>query len=899
MATPAPLTTPDTELFPKLWSKVRAKSWYWLFDKRVLALGLSRHENVSPKLCQRTGEAELEIFCQVAESSWDRPVETRVTLRINDKDQLSVLADCPCREAPYCRHTAAVLAFACAPDNQQALEWFAASKGASSNETAPIGEPTPGLRLRPANAPSVSGPSAAERIGVAEPLMHYPGCEEPVSLLRRQKTHTWTDGSGTEHTFVRNALVERLMLADLMESGLMPFANAFPVLPPDDPAIAATLTVPLESQSLFWSQFVAEEAPKLRKAGWQIDVAPDFGFSILDAPIDRWYSQIDETTDRSDLYDFDLGIEHDGKRISLIPILANAIEQGLSVAALADMGPDGKILLSIDEGNAPVVSVPARHLLPLLRFLDELLDAKRLRKNPGGKLRLDRLRAAQLDGLEGLPIQPPENLRRLRERLRNFEALTPVPPPAGLQATLRDYQAQGLTWLQFLREFGLNGVLADDMGLGKTLQTLAHLQCEHDAGRTDLPSLILAPTSVLRNWVNEARRFTPQLSVLLLHGSSRQSDFQHIASSQIVVTSYPLLVRDLDRLQSQSWHCLILDEAQNIKNPRAQATQAACSLTARHRLCLSGTPMENHLGELWSLFHFLMPGFLGDKDHFRRTFRNPIEKDADTDQQNHLAQRIRPVLLRRTKDAVAQDLPPKTEILHYIDLPEAQTQIYETIRAAMDKRVRDAIAQQGLDRSHIIVLDALLKLRQVCCHPALLKKESTQKEAPSAKTRFLLDSLLPELLDEGRRILIFSQFTEMLAILETELKRRRLPFVKLTGSTKNREKPIREFQDKKVPLFLISLKAGGSGLNLTTADTVIHYDPWWNPAAEAQASDRAHRIGQKNPVFVHKLICEDTIEERILALQQTKAALVAGLLSGRTEKLPLNKADIERLLAPI
>ncbi len=385
--------------------------------------------------------------------------------------------------------------------------------------------------------------------------------------------------------------------------------------------------------------------------------------------------------------------------------------------------------------------------------------------------------------------------------------------------------------------------------------------------------------------------------MLLLRGQSRKSDFKHLKQYDLVVTSYPLLVRDADVMQAQEWHIVALDEAQNIKNPKSLAAQTCSGLKARHRLCLTGTPMENHLGELWSLYNFLMPGLLSDADTFRQHYRNPIERDADTERQKQLSTRIQPLLLRRTKDAVAKELPPKTEILHSIELGQAQTDLYETIRAAMDKRVREAIAVNGLDRSQIVVLDALLKLRQVCCHPKLLKQATTQNIEDSAKTAYLMDELLPELIDEGRRILLFSQFTEMLALIEARLKKDGTRYVKLTGSTKDRETPIQEFQSGAVPVFLISLKAGGTGLNLTAADTVIHYDPWWNPAAEAQASDRAHRIGQTKPVFVHKLICENTIEERILKMQQKKAALVEGLLAGRSDKLQLTQADIQALFA--
>jgi SNF2 family DNA or RNA helicase len=498
-----------------------------------------------------------------------------------------------------------------------------------------------------------------------------------------------------------------------------------------------------------------------------------------------------------------------------------------------------------------------------------------------------------------MAIQAPAVLAKLRERLMGFEGMKVAEMPEGLGAELRPYQVEGVSWLQFLREFDLHGVLADDMGLGKTLQTITHLLKEKVEGRADRPSLVVAPTSVVRNWVREMKKFAPDLRVLLLHGGERRGLFKKIRLNDVVVTTFPLLVRDVEVLKKTPWHLLVLDEAQNIKNPKSQAALAAREMDSRHRLCLTGTPMENHLGELWSLFEFLMPGFLGDAETFRRVYRNPIEKKQDEERQGVLAQRVGPLLLRRTKDAVAKDLPPKTEIVHRIEMEGPQADLYETIRAVMDQRVREAIASQGMDRSHIVVLDALLKLRQVCCHPALLKAEAAQLVTQSAKLAFLIEEMLPELLAEGRRVLIFSQFTTMLALIEKALKERKTEYVKLTGETKDRETPVQRFQAGEVPVFLISLKAGGAGLNLTAADTVIHYDPWWNPAVEAQASDRAHRIGQTKPIFVHKLICEGTIEEKILALQQSKAAILEGLLGGKIEKLTLTQEDVKRLLEPL
>jgi SNF2 family DNA or RNA helicase len=309
--------------------------------------------------------------------------------------------------------------------------------------------------------------------------------------------------------------------------------------------------------------------------------------------------------------------------------------------------------------------------------------------------------------------------------------------------------------------------------------------------------------------------------------------------------------------------------------------------------------MENHLGELWSLMRFLMPGFLGDEKSFNTHLRKPIERDRSTAAQLALNRRVAPLILRRTKDQVATELPEKTTLTHRIDLHGRQTDLYESIRAAMDVRVREAIAEKGLAKSHIIVLDALLKLRQICCHPQLLKSEAAQRVTESAKLEFLTTELLPTLIEEGRRILLFSQFTSMLALIEEHLQTEQIPYLKLTGQTKERAELVKKFQSGEVPIFLISLKAGGTGLNLTAADTVIHYDPWWNPAAENQATDRAHRIGQKKPVFVHKLVCTGTIEERILELQGRKSALVEALLSEDTAKLQIDADTLSHLFAPL
>jgi len=473
-----------------------------------------------------------------------------------------------------------------------------------------------------------------------------------------------------------------------------------------------------------------------------------------------------------------------------------------------------------------------------------------------------------------------------------------VAPPAGLQCRLRPYQQFGLSWLQFLREYDLGGILADDMGLGKTVQTLAHLLLEKEAGRLDKPALVVAPTSLMGNWRREAERFAPDLKVLVLHGPARHERFEAIPAHDLVLTTYPLLVRDEAQLKDQMWSFVILDEAQTVKNPRTKAARALRRLKSSHRLCLTGTPLENHLGELWSLFDFVMPGFLGSEEQFKRLYRTPVEKHGDEDCRRRLVCRIAPFLLRRTKAEVEKDLPAKTEIVRTVELYPNQAPLYESIRVTMEAKVREAVAAKGLARSQIAILDALLKLRQVCCHPQLVKL-SKARNLPSAKLDLLLQ-MLPELLEEGRRILLFSQFTGMLGLIEKELERKKIAYAKLTGQTRKRDEAIERFKSGEANLFLISLKAGGVGLNLTEADTVILYDPWWNPAVEAQAMDRAHRIGQDKPVFVYKLMTEHTVEERILKLQARKQALAEGIYGKGGKQGPaLSAEDLKELFAPL
>ena len=536
-------------------------------------------------------------------------------------------------------------------------------------------------------------------------------------------------------------------------------------------------------------------------------------------------------------------------------------------------------------------------------MLYELFDRDTL--DDDGSLRLSRLEAARLAELDEetsgrLQWQGGEALRQLGRKLKDFQGIATVKPPKGLEAELRHYQQQGLEWLQFLREYQLGGILADDMGLGKTVQTLAHLLLEKEQGRLDRPCLIVAPTSLMSNWRREAEQFAPALKVLVLQGLDRHTHFDEIGDHDLVLTTYPLLPRDADTLLQHRYHYLVLDEAQTIKNPRAKAARVVRQIDTRHRLCLTGTPMENHLGELWALFDATLPGLLGDEATFRKRFRTPIEKHGDEQQRQRLARRVAPFMLRRRKDEVAAELPAKTEIIRSVRLGSAQATLYESIRLSMEKRVREAIAAKGLARSHITVLDALLKLRQVCCDPALLSLPQAKKVGESAKLELLMD-LLPEMVEEGRRILLFSAFAKMLGLIEKRLNEAGIGYSKLTGQTRKRDQAIERFRGGEVPVFLISLKAGGVGLNLTEADTVIHYDPWWNPAAENQATDRAHRIGQDKAVFVYKLLTENTVEEKIIAMQARKQSLADGVY-GRDEQDTASTLDAEmlqELLAPL
>jgi SNF2 family DNA or RNA helicase len=455
---------------------------------------------------------------------------------------------------------------------------------------------------------------------------------------------------------------------------------------------------------------------------------------------------------------------------------------------------------------------------------------------------------------------------------------------------LRDYQEHGVSWLKFLNRHQLGGILADDMGLGKTLQVIAYFIGQHNTLVTK-PSLIVCPTSLVGNWQNEFKRFAPHLTLTTVHGADREKTLEHVHSARFILTTYPLLKRDLIYYKELEFDSIVLDEAQYIKNETAQVSKCVKQLNAQFKLCLSGTPIENNLLELKSLLDFVMPDVLGTKQQFKHHFQLPIEKEQDTVRALELKTLIAPFILRRTKVDVVKELPDKTELIKELEFSPEQASLYQSVQLQIEDKLVTLFKEQGAQKSKLAFLDALLKLRQICCHPKLVDKVGVSESA-----KFLwLAKHLPDMLLQGRKVIIFSQFTSVLELISQQLNANKILFSTLTGQTRNRDRAISDFTDGQCDVFLISLKAGGTGLNLTQADTVIHFDPWWNPAVENQATDRAYRIGQDKPVFVYKLIMANSIEQKVFRMQQQKQALVDALFAD--EGMNLGKFDEQQMLS--
>ncbi|MEJ2005104.1 MAG: DEAD/DEAH box helicase, partial [Cyclobacteriaceae bacterium] len=484
-------------------------------------------------------------------------------------------------------------------------------------------------------------------------------------------------------------------------------------------------------------------------------------------------------------------------------------------------------------------------------------------------------------------------MSRKLEGLREFEKIEEAPVPETFKGSLRPYQKAGYHWLRFLNEFRFGGCLADDMGLGKTVQTLAFLLSMKEIGQEG-PSLLIMPTSLVYNWEKEAHKFTPSLKVFTYTGTNRTKDPTKFSKYDIILTSYGIVRLDIDLLDQFYFNHIILDESQAIKNPSSNIAKAVGRLKSRSRLILTGTPLENSTMDLWSQMNFINPGLLGTQSYFKNEFLHPIEKKGDEDKLRKLHSVIKPFILRRHKSQVARELPEKVENIQLCQLSPDQKKEYEEVKSYYRNRILENIESAGLNKSQLLLLQGLTKLRQIANHPRMVNPDYEGDSGKMEDVIFMLDNAIRD----DHKILVFSQFVKHLSILADHLKEEKIDFAYLDGSTKDRAAQVERFQeDKTLKVFLISLKAGGLGLNLTQADYVFILDPWWNPAIEAQAVDRAHRIGQENKVFTYKFITKDTVEEKILALQGKKKKLAAELIT--TEKSfvkSLNKDDIQSLL---
>jgi superfamily II DNA or RNA helicase len=604
---------------------------------------------------------------------------------------------------------------------------------------------------------------------------------------------------------------------------------------------------------------------QLAAAGWAVEVA---GRRYRPAGSVAW-----NVTSGIDWFELSADIDFGGISADF-PALLEALAAGHRAVELAD-GSLGILPESFAAQFAPFAALAQSH---------------------DGKLRYGRIQVALLDALlAGQPrTQVDEAFERLREQLAAGERPEAEDEPEGFQGTLRHYQREGLGWLVFLEGLGLGGCLADDMGLGKTIQVLALLLRRKAevtaAGLPHRPSLVVVPKSLVFNWMDEARKFSPELRVVNHTGNARLETAGDLGEHDIVITTYGTLRRDIIRHRETEFDYVVLDEAQSIKNAASQAAKACRLLKARHRLALTGTPVENHIGELWSIFEFLNPGQLGSAARLRR-FLADGRGSADL-----VARAVRPYLLRRTKAEVLSDLPEKTEQTLFVELGEEQRKAYDELRHHFRAELSGRIGRLGIGRSRIAVLEALLRLRQTACHPGLV--DPARIDDPSAKLDALLEQL-DEVIDEGHKVLVFSQFTSFLAILRRKLDARALPYEYLDGRTTDRQARVARFQeDPDCRLFLVSLKAGGQGLNLTAADYIYILDPWWNPAVEAQAVDRAHRIGQLRRVFAYRLIARDTVEEKILALQDKKRELAESIVRADAGVIGnLTPEDVELLLS--
>ena len=594
--------------------------------------------------------------------------------------------------------------------------------------------------------------------------------------------------------------------------------------------------------------------------GWKFVEKDDMNFfKLMEEPF-RLCAKIDFSEESQDSFEIFLYGQVGEEQINFDEIY-ETIQSGEKYSRIRSLG---------------FVEYPAQNIYAMMRAFNSF-DVYR---NPDNKFIVKTYRAGLINELKNLDVELvlSEEFENFWKQMSTFSTSEDLQLPEGINAEFREYQTKGFGWLWFMYKYGLNGILADDMGLGKTLQALAVVQKAKEQDGP-MPTLVICPTTVVFNWESEIQKFAPSLSTLKLSGTERKQFFKHIPEFDVIITSYALLRRDIDKLKDINFRYVILDESQNIKNAMSQTAQAVKKLNATHKLALSGTPIENKLEELWSVFDFLMPGFLFSMSEFNYRYVNPIMERQDKTVEKRLKLQIYPFILRRMKRDVAKDLPDKVENIAYCELTDEQRDFYLQVLDSTKEELFKSIEQNGLEKSRLSIFSALLRLRQICCHPRLYDKDNVKNIISSGKFE-KLKSMLEEIISEGHRVLLFSQFVDMLDIVKAWLEREGIDYEYLTGKTKDRQAAVERFNNSnKIPIFLISLKAGGTGLNLTGADYVIHYDPWWNPAVEDQATDRAYRIGQTKKVFVYRLITKNTVEEKIQKLKTIKRNLVDSVIS--------------------
>lgn len=594
--------------------------------------------------------------------------------------------------------------------------------------------------------------------------------------------------------------------------------------------------------------------------GWKFEEKDDMSFfKLMDEPF-KLCAEIDFSDEQPDSFDIKV-YGRAGDEIIDFDEIFDTIQSDEKYARIRSLG---------------FVEYPAQNIYSMMRSFNSF-DVYR---NPDNRFTVKTYRAGLINELKnlGLELILSDRFKTFWEQMSTFSTSEDLTLPKGINAEFREYQHKGFGWLWFMYKYGLNGILADDMGLGKTLQALTVLQkAKEEDG--PMPTLVIAPTTVVFNWESEIEKFAPTLSCLKLQGGERKQFFEKIPEYDVIITSYALVRRDIKKLKDINFRYIILDESQNIKNATSQTAQAVKQLNAQHKLALSGTPIENKLEELWSVFDFLMPGFLFTMADFNSRYVNPIMERQDKIVEKRLKLQIYPFILRRMKRDVAKDLPDKVENIAYCELTDEQRDFYLQVLDSTKEELFKSIEQNGLEKSRLSIFSALLRMRQICCHPRLYDKNNVKNVISSGKFE-KLKVMLEEIISEKHRILLFSQFVDMLDIVKAWLDKSGIKYEYLTGKTKDRQGAVERFNnDPTIPIFLISLKAGGTGLNLTGADYVIHYDPWWNPAVEDQATDRAYRIGQKKKVFVYRLITRNTVEEKIQKLKTVKRNLVDSVIS--------------------